>query len=83
MSKEAENMNIVVTSEHIKEVSAAINLNITDLKAAKKYIKNKVLDEVREDGATRLCILIENIIVAALEDAEDFIVRPAMDKKEG
>lgn len=66
-------MKIDITEDHIKEVAEARNYKITDMDAVKKYIRKKAIDECREDGATHLCVFLENILVEAAEDAEDFI----------
>ena len=61
-------MEIEVTDEHIEEVASAKNYSITDMKELKRYIAKKVVDEAREDGATHLCIFLENMIDLAYED---------------
>ncbi len=65
-------MKIEISDEHIKNLAKINNYQIKDLDKLKNYLKEKIADEVQEDGATHLCVFIEKLIHLAYEDGIDF-----------
>ena len=61
-------MQIEISAEYIEELARANNLQITDLDRLIKYFKFKIGDEAHENGATYLCLFIEQLLRLAHED---------------
>ena len=61
-------MQIEISDEHIENLAKVNNLQINDLDKLKKFIKFKINDEAHENGATYLCLFIEQLLCLAHED---------------
>jgi hypothetical protein len=61
-------MQIEISTEHIEELARANNLQITELDKLIEYFKFKIDDEAQENGATYLCLFIEQLLWLAHED---------------
>lgn len=61
-------MQIEISDEHIENLAKINNLKINNLDKLKKFIKFKVNDEAQENGATYLCVFIEQLLRLAYED---------------
>jgi len=61
-------MKIEILDEHIENLAKINNLQINDLDKLKKYFEFKIDDEAHENGATYLCLFIEQLLRLAYED---------------
>ncbi len=61
-------MQIEISDQHIKNLAKVNNLKINDMNKLQKYFKFKAGDEAQENGATYLCIFIEQLLRLAYED---------------
>ncbi len=64
-------MKIEISDEHIKNLAKINNYQIKDLDKLNNYLKKKMMDESQENGATYLCVFVEQLLHLAYEDGLD------------